>query len=257
MKARNTLCLLILIPLFFVCGCNNGSAPEPAKGVTIIKFKEPAYINNLLVYENKGKDHFSLTRGNKCEHSYWQMYPTGDKDGSILGATDEVKFTESHRYPFWALPDGWYLIDWAWGNLAGDSPYPYIENVVLTDVTYENFYDIGPDTFDKSLPHIILTSKKMYEKKFIKLKDIIAYAPLDDNHPPFELRYFNLLSGQEVVYSRSDQYYFHLGLGKGDLVVASNASDCLCNHADQMDAYWALLQNQLATLINNGYLNKK
>lgn len=256
MKAQKALFLFIIVVLFVVCGCK-GSSTEPDLGVTIVRFKEPAYINNLLVYENKGKDHFSLTRGNKCEHSYWQMYPTGDKDGSILGATDEVNFTESHRYPFWALPDGWYLIDWAWGNLAGDSPYPYIENVVLTDVTYENFYDIGPDTFDKSLPHIILTAKNMYEKKFIKLKDIIAHAPQDNNHPPFELHYYNTISDTEIIFSQTNQEYFHMALGKGDLVVASNVSDCLCNHADQMDEYWALLQNQLTALINNGYLNKK
>ena len=252
MMRNQTLWLLLLVSLF-VSGCRGSSKPLPDPGITIVKFRNTNYINNLLVYEEKGKEYFSLTRGNLCEHSYWQHHPENDRDGSVLGATEEVNFTESYRNPFWSLTDGWYLIDWAWGNLSGDSPYPYIENVILTDVTYDNYYSIGPHRFDKSLQHIILTPENMYRKKFIKLRDLIALAPLEDGHPTFELHYYNALDS-EVVFSQSDQYLFHVGLGSGDLVIASNASDCLCNHADQMDAYWAVLQNQLTTLINNGYI---
>ena len=254
MKTRDTLYLLYLIPLFFASGCGDGGISQPQPGVTIVKFKDHKYINNLLVYDNKGLDYFSLTRGNECEYTYWQNYPRWEADSSLLGASEEANFPESHRYPFWALPDGWYLIDWAWGNLEG-SPYPYVENVILTDVTYENFYEYGYH-FDKSLPHIFLTADKMYERKFIKIGDLMAYMYPDGNYQSFELHYYNTRLEKDIVYVASNQYFLHKAFaGYGDLPVASNVQTCLCSMADQMDAYWAVLQNQLATLINNGDLN--
>ena len=251
MRNQHVFYLLILPVLFMTNSCTQRqpamTAPEP--GVTIVKLKDPLCTKNLIVWGNDDMKGFVLMRGNECEHTYWQSFPVRDADGSLLGGTDEVNFPERYRDPFWALPDGWYLIDWAW------STYPYVGYTILTDVTFENMYEYRSCYFDKSLPHITKPRDELYETKYIYVGDLMAYIHPDGNYPSYELRYHSNVYDKDTVFV-ANQYFFHSGLECGELPIASNVGTCLCGLADQMDAYWAVLQNQLTTLINNGDLNK-
>lgn len=256
MKAR-LLILSLLISLLFASGCGGQSGiREPKPSVGIIRIKDPVCLKNVIVWSDDDKEIMTLDRGNECEHTFFQSFPRPDYDGSLLGATGEVNFPERYRDPFWELADGWYLIDWAWGNLSG-SAYPYLGSTILTDVTFDNLYEYGTCIFDKSVPHITKPRDELYVKKCIYIGDLMAYIYPDGNYPPIEMHYYNTRLEKDVVYVAPNQYFFHMALGGSvDLPVASNVQTCLCSLADQMDAYWALLQNQLTTLINNGDLNK-
>lgn len=254
MKQPNLILAFFCALLLLLPGCDDsrGGPNGPETSVTIVRFKDPACTKNVIVWDVKGDKRFVLMRGNKCERTYWINFPRREDENSIfLDPADEVNFKERYRDPFWALPDGWYLIDWAWCNLVSDA-YPYLGHTLLTDVTFDNLYDYGDCYFDKSLPHKTVE----YEKKIIYIGDLMAYMHPDGNYPSFELRYTAPNSGKDIVYTQRNQYFFHSGLGMDYLPVASNVRPCLCDMDEQMDAYWAVLQNQLSTLINNGDLNK-
>ena len=256
MRNLHAFYLLMLPVLFMMNSCTQRqlamTAPEP--GVTIIKIKDPVCLKNVIVWSNDDMEKMVLMRGNRCEHTFWTSWPSPDMDGSILGATDEVNFPERYRDPFWELSDGWYLIDWAWCNLKSDA-YPYLGYTILTDVTFENLYEYGTCKFDKSVPHVSKPKDELYETKSIHVGDLMAYLHPDGKYKSYEMHYYDNLLEKDTVYIASNQYFFHCWLG-GYLPVASNANTCLCGLADQVDAYWAELQNQLTILIKNGDLDK-
>ena len=253
MKAR-LLILSLLISLLFASGCGGQSGiREPKPSVGIIRIKDPVCLKNVIVWSDDDKEIMTLDRGNQCEHTFFQSFPRPDYDGSLLGATGEVNFPERYRDPFWELADGWYLIDWAWHNVA-NNPYPNLGYTILTEVTFANLYDYGTCIFDKSVPHISRSRDELYETRRIYIADLMAYIYPDGNYPPIEhYRYIKEEQKEELV-SYPNQYFYHQGLYNAP--IASNVVTCLCDMADEMDAYWALLQNQLTTLINNGDLNK-
>lgn len=255
MKTNHPLCLFFLPALFLITGCNGGKAgmTAPKASVAIVHFKDPVYTKNLIVWGNENTEFFDLTRGNQCERTYLTASPRRDTDGSILGASGEFNFPERYRDPFWALPDGWYLIDWAWCNLA-DQAYPDIGHTILTEVTFDNFYDYGTCVFDKSIPHITLPREEIFVMKRIYIGDLMAYMHPDGNYPSFKISLYDDHYEKDTIYVCSNQYFFHECLWH--IPVASNVRTCLCGLADQMDEYWAVLQNQLTTLINNGDLDK-
>lgn len=258
MKSIKLLYLLIILTLFLMDSCNTGHDKEDSFSpdiVTIVKFKDPAFTQNVIVWSNDDMEKMVLMRGNKCEHSYWTSWPDLDMDGSLLGATDEVNFPERYRDPFWELSDGWYLIDWAWCNLKSDA-YPYLGYTILTDVTFENLYEYGTCKFDKSVPHVSKSRNELYETKYIHVGDLMAYFHPDGKYPSYELHYYDFFERKDTMLIAPNQYFFHSGLGSDRLPIASNVQTCLCDLADQMDAYWAELQNQLTELIKNGDLNK-
>ena len=258
MKTKNLLCLFFFMATFLMNSCNSGqktiTGTELADLVTIIKIKDPVCLKNVIVWSNDDMEKMFLMRGNKCEHTFWTSWPSPDLDGSILGSTDEVNFPERYRDPFWELSDGWYLIDWAWCNLKGDA-YPYLGYTILTDVTFENLYEYGTCKFDKSVPHISKPKNELYETKTIHVGDLMAYLHPNGKYESYEMHYYDSILEKDTVHIAPNQYFFHCWLG-GYLPVASNANTCLCGLADQVDAYWAELQNQLTILIKNGDLNK-
>ena len=254
MKTKNILFYLSFIPIIFLFGCNQEKDVEPPQSITIVKFKDPAYTKNVIVWNNDNMEKMVLLRGNKCEHTFWTCFPIYDRDGSsMLGETDEVKFPERYRDPFWALPDGWYLIDWAWCNLKSEA-YPYLGYTILTDVTFDNLYEYKSCYFDKSLPHVSLPKDQLYEQKIIRIADLMAYIHPDGKYPSYEFSYYDNHFEKDTVFVAPNQYFFHCWLG-GYLPIASNVQTCLCGLADQVDNYWAELQNQLTILIENGDLN--
>lgn len=248
-----------ILTVLLLSGCSGESpvALPPEPSIVIVRFKDPAYTKNVIVWDSGSTQNLTLMRGNACEHTFWRDFPIRDYDGSLfLGETDSVKFKERYRDPFWALPDGWYLIDWAWYGINGMA-YPYLGNTILTDVTFENLYEYGTCMFDKSMPHKTYASDDLYEKKEIFVSDLMAYMHPDKDYPSFVLHvpYPNPYSktGNDTILESPNQYSYHTSLS--NVPYASNVYTCLCDLDDQMDAYWAILQNQLATLINNGDLN--
>ena len=83
----------------------------------------------------------------------------------------------------------------------------------------------------------------------------MAYLHPNGKYESYEMHYYDSILEKDTVHIAPNQYFFHCWLG-GYLPVASNANTCLCGLADQVDAYWAELQNQLTILIKNGDLNK-
>ena len=248
---------ILAVLLLSGCGGEPQMMLEPEASIVIVRFKNPAYTKNVIVWGNDNMAHLTLMRGNACERTFWRDFPTRDYDGSLfLGETDTVKFKERYRDPFWALPDGWYLIDWAWHGI-GAMAYPYLGNTILTDVTFENLYEYGTCNFDKSVPHKAFARDDLYEKKEIFVSDLMAYMHPDGNYPSFQLymphSHPYSETGNDTILESPNQYSYHTSLSH--VPYASNVTTCLCELDDQMDAYWATLQNQLATLINNGDLN--
>ena len=237
MRNLHAFYLLMLPVLFMMNSCTQRqlamTAPEP--GVTIVKIKDPVCLKNVIVWSNDDMEKMVLMRGNRCEHTFWTSWPSPD-----------------FRDPFWELSDGWYLIDWAWCNLKSDA-YPYLGYTILTDVTFENLYEYGTCKFDKSVPHVSKPKDELYETKTIHVGDLMAYLHPDGKYKSYEMHYYDSILQKDTVYIASNQYFFHCWLG-GYLPVASNANTCLCGLADQVDAYWAELQNQLTILIKNGDL---
>lgn len=247
--------LVVLLGTMLFIGCNNGELDvEPQPYVLIVKFKDVSYKNHLIVTDySEGADGNSiLMRGNWCERTQYLTFSENDVDGSKINGEDwNFSFPERIRDPFWALPDGWYLIDWAWHGLS--TPYPYDGNTILTDVTFDNYRTYGPSEFDKSVPHVYKGRKNIFESRMINIADLMGYSYPDGNYPSYKMRSYNKTSGADSIKVFANQYFYHRVLACTKPV--SNFENCLCERADELDGYWADLQSQITILINNGDLD--
>ena len=70
--------LSLLIAVFFSsCGWTNiVEDTEPRPYVLIIKFKDPAYRNNLIVSNYDDIEKLVLMRGNMCERTHFLTWPS-------------------------------------------------------------------------------------------------------------------------------------------------------------------------------------
>lgn len=270
---------IMLICMLVICyGCNNEVDPreteenptqsttttpsqdlEPQPYVLIVKFKDPSYKEHLIVsdYSNGEGGDFILMRGNNCERTQYLTFGYLDADGSkINGEAWDFAFPERLRDPFWALPDGWYLIDWAWSI---STPYPFRGNTVLTEITFDNYRNYGVSEFDNSVPHISKDYKELYDQKEIKIADLMGYSYPDGKYPSYKLHIYGKYTYRDYNYDYDyDRTFtnpnsYHQALMRVQPV--SHVKNCLCEVADELDTYWAQLQNQLTTLINNGDLD--
>ena len=147
-----------------------------------------------------------------------------------------------------------YLTDWAWGGTSFIHVYPdnYYGNVILTDVTVDNYRDYLYDEsylFSKDHAHIKLPSNEIFEQRFIKLKDLLQYLYPDGNYPLIEYHKWNKKYNIDTIMTMN-QLYFHESISNTGYVTPG--STCLCEKAEEMDKYWELLQSQLTEVINNG-----
>ncbi len=226
-----SLFVIALTATFISCEQEEEALP-PALTVTLMKFKEPSYVNHLIVQDTKNSDQFTFMRGNQCSASY--LYNFGGIDW-----TYDFPSLEG-RTPYVELLDGWYLVDWPWFQ------YPYGGQILLTDVTWENYK--GEWLFDKSSPHI---SGNIYERKDIRVVDLVVYSYPDGNYPTFTFRSPN--SDYEVELNEYLYISKHIGGPEiGPMHYLDTNGDCLCNRVEEMDNLWGLLQWQLNTLIENG-----
>ena len=258
MKTKVIVIACFCLGIVTFCSSCNGNVvedEEPQPSVLIIKFKDPAYRNNLIVSNYDDKGVFILMRGNLCERTYFATWPSLCPElhrslDDIIAWYDSL---ERVRDPFWELPQGWFLIDWAWFGLDG-FPYPYTGNTVLSDFTYDNYMENGSCFFDKSLPHITKDRNDLYELRMINVADLMAYTTPNGEYPTFTLHSWDVVRGIDTIVEYSNQYFYHSVLRQ--LHPVSNETHCLCGMADEMDSYWAYVQNQLSDLINNGDLDK-
>lgn len=235
MKRVFLLAMIIATTVFF-CSCERGSYDlPPALTVTLVKFKNPSYVNNLIVNDYKTSSYFQLMRGNRCSAGYLKSFYDADWEYSFEPLDGRIPYIE--------LSDGWYLIDWSWNG------YPFNGKTLLTEVTWYNYN--GEYVFDKSTPHI---SGNIYERKDIGVLDLVAYSYPDGNYPTFTFHYPNSSYVDEV---NEYLYISHL-IGGPELGAGVNyldsKGDCLCNRVEEMDAIWDLLRSQINTLIQNGDL---
>ena len=216
------------------CEKHNVNGLPPDNAVTLMKFKDPSYVNNLIVNEYDAG--FLLMRGNKCSAGY--LFNTyGNAWNYGFEPLDE-------RIPYIELTDGWYLIDWSWYG------YPYNGKALLTEVTWDNYK--GEYSFDKSTPHI---SGNIFEKRDVNFMDLVAYSYPDGNYPLYTFHYPNSSYVEEV----NEYLYFSYLIGGPyagpHINFLSSNGDCLCNRVEEMDALWNLIRSQLNTLIQNGDLS--
>lgn len=251
--------IYIMVAFVFI-GCNttdvspiNFDMSERIPCVTIVKFKNSLYINHLIV-SNYSKDSCGsiLMRGNQCERTQWLTFWDYDADGSKIDGYWNFNFPERLRDPFWALPNGWYLVDWAWFGF--DTPYPFDGNTILTEVTFDNYREYGISEFDKSVPHKYMGNKdNIFESRRIAIADLMGYFYPDGNYPQYKLHIFDRIQGVDTITTFPNQLFYHSHLSGTRPV--SNVTNCLCEIADEMDAYWTILQSELTQLINNGDLD--
>lgn len=230
----------LLFPAFVIAlismlsGCERPSAALPPDlTVTLMKFEDPSYVNHPIVTDYSNFKDFVLMRGNRCSASY--LYHFGGQDWTYdFPSLDE-------RMPYIELSDGWYLVDWSW------YVYPYDGQVLLTDVTWDSYK--GEWRFDKSSPHI---SRNVYERKDIRVIDLVVYSYPDGNYPTFTFRYPN----SDYEGDMNEYRYISALIGGPEigpiLDYLDTSGDCLCNRVAEMDNLWDLLRSQLNTLIENG-----
>lgn len=227
---------------------------EALPGVTIVKFNDSSYRNHLIVSNyNRDSGGFILMRGNQCERTQWLTFWDYDADGSKIDGEWNFSFPERLHDPFWALPNGWYLIDWAWFGF--DTPYPFDGNTILTEVTFDNYREYGVSDFDKSVPHRYMgNTENIFESRKIDIADLMRYSYPKGNYPSYSLRLYNKLQETDTVIICPDQYSYYEQLAH--IRPVSHVENCRCEIADELDAFWALIQSQLTTLINHGDLDK-
>lgn len=256
MKTEICLIFIILVTMIFE-GCETrpilNSPPDgPAPSVLIIRFKGPAYMKHLIVTSDHDQTGSLLMRGNQCERTQYLTFGEYDADGSKMTGDWNFSFPERLRDPFWSLPDGWYLIDWAWFGL--ETPYPFNGNTILTDITLENYREYGASSFDKSVPHIYFDSQnKIFESRKIKVADLMGYSYPDENYPSYTLREYDKKNGIDTIVTYPNQYFYFKQICHTRAV--SNVTNCCCEIADELDAFWTLLQSQIANVINNDDLD--
>ena len=238
MKKSFLAVIVIAVMVTFISCDNQPADQQPESALTLIKFKNPSYVNNLIVTDYDNSDVFLLMRGNNCSKGY--LTNTSGKDWIYDFPSLEK------RTPYIELTDGWYLVDWSWRF------YPYNGQVLLTDVTWDNYN--GEYSFDKSIPHI---SKNIYDRKDIPFIDLVAYSFPDGNYPTFIFRSLTSNTGEE--YSEELNEYLYISqLYGGDqyatLGYLNPNGNCLCNRVEEMDDLWDLLRTQLINVIKNGDL---
>ena len=195
--------------------CDNQPADQqPESALTLIKFKNPSYVNNLIVTDYDNSDVFLLMRGNNCSKGY--LKNTSGKDWIYDFPSLEK------RTPYIELTDGWYLVDWSWRF------YPYNGQVLLTDVTWDNYN--GEYSFDKSIPVWPCNSS---------FRSLTSNTGEEYSEELNEYLYISQLYG-------GDQY--------ATLGYLNPNGNCLCNRVEEMDDLWDLLRTQLINVIKNGDL---
>lgn len=232
--------ILIACMSLMLVGCENNVSndTEPEAQIRVFRFKNPDYRNHLIVYD--GKEHFVFINGNRCDKAFYKP--------------EEVEFTERFRNPYWELPNGWYLTDWAWGGNYILHVYPddYYGNVILEDVTVDNYKSYlynGEYLFSKDLAHKKLPSDEIFEQRSILVKDLLQYLYPNGNYPLIDYHTWNNKNNIDTIITLNQLDYHTAIFGKP--AVASGVT-CLCEKAEEMDKYWELLQSQLTEAINNG-----
>ena len=239
---RNLTLLVITIVILMIssCGSTEISVPEaPEPSLTLIRFTNPSYVNNIIVTDYDNFKGFVIMRGNECDEHY--LKNTSGKEWIY-----DFPSLDS-RTPYIELNDGWYLVDWSW------SSYPYNGQVLLTDITWEKYK--GEFGFDKSTAHI---SGNIYERIGIKVSDLVIYSFPDGNYPLFKFHGVHDRTGEEYVEELNEYLYFSSFFGGRGCVMSPSLSYirkdgyCLCNKVEELDDLWELFRQQLNTAIGNG-----
>lgn len=230
MKARVSLfSVVVLLLLFNSCGPRNGMT-EPEPYYTLMRFTDSMYRNNVIINRVYDGDtcYYRMMRGNQCIGNPNHM-------DDAQRHWEDYDIPERPRDPYWELPDGWYLVDWAWRN------FPYTNLTLLTEMTWDE-YDGNAD-FDPSMPHI--NSGFVAEVRLVPAQILMEYSHPDGNYPMFESLHNGL----------RNEYWFLTDMNHTRAL--NNTGDCLCEHAEKWDEFWAYIQTELAAAINNGFISPK
>ena len=177
---------------------------EPALTVAVMKLAKPEYKYCALAsLTSEYPDYYVGDRGNQCEEA--------------IGKTG--------YYPYWELPDNWLLVDWKWRL------FPYIENIVLTEQTWD---------------------------KYTWSHDFTPQWPLSEPHEVNPITQVLLINIANLENYRKAKYGegFARYIEKTKLDFCYAGNECLCEISDKMDSIWAVLQTDLSVAVKNGDLEK-
>ena len=107
----------------------------------------------------------------------------------------------------------------------------------------------GEFLFSKDLAHKKLSSNEIFEQRSILVKDLLQYLYPTGNYPLIDYHEWDEKNNIDTIITLN-QLVYHTAIFGRPAVAAG--STCLCEKAEEMDAYWELLQRQLTVIINNG-----
>ena len=198
------------------------SGPKDFTYVSILKFYDPSYKNQILAYSPPNKhseDAWAyMFRFNMCASNPYHSY---DAQQWIYA------FPESHHLPYWELTDDWFLIDWRWHNF----PYDKATSVVINqqwDDLYNSSWSWSSNDF--------LDDDPIAELINVPIKKISAVLNKEYSH----------MVQQVVRAQHSLDYYLEDDVYGYDF--------CLCEAPNVMDSVWSVLQTDLSTYIDAGGL---
>lgn len=223
-----------MVIIITLSSCKQNADTEIPAHYSLVKFTNPEYKNYVIVSDYETVDHFILMRGNRC---------VKDKDHPYLPYSWDYSILERPHNPYWELPDGWFLIDWAWIQ------YPLDGDVLLSDISWDR-YD-GHHVFDKSEPHI--KGNIFEEKREVLSVDLMHYSHPDGQYIEIVSKVRDSLGNYvEKIYPNEAAYHRHLCF----IPTVSDESECLCENSEEKDNFWSIIQSQLAIAIENGDLDK-
>ena len=212
---RLSLCLLMM---FITTGCPTLPPPNLSSSIRLIKFNDSTDKNYILAhYESESRysdgEYAQVMRFNMC---------TSHSDHHYI---DEWRFDfpESHRFPYWDLPNGWLLIDWRYYGF----PYNKDQAVVLNQ-KWETLYQYDSWFFPKDM---IRHKNPIVEWIEVDLHQL--GTALEKTYSTEVLQLVNQTKNAWDFYDVDDGY-------------------CSCEIPEKLDSVWSVIQTDLSAFIEAG-----
>lgn len=210
--------LMLTLIIFVATGCPTLPPPDLSSSIRLIKFNDSTDKNYILAhYESESRysdgEYAQVMRFNMC---------TSHSDHHYI---DEWRFDfpESHRFPYWDLPNGWLLIDWRYYGF----PYNKDQAVVLNQ-KWETLYQYDSWFFPKDM---------------IRHKNpIVEWIEVD----------LHLLgTALEKTYSTEVLQLVNQTKNIGEFY-DDTQGNCACEIPDKLDSIWSVFQADLSNFIEAG-----
>ena len=223
----NVLILTICgVMMFLTNGCipwGPGGYPEQ-DCVRLIKFTDPSYKDYILAYAQRGPGHPNAT--GKENVGVMRFNICVAHPGNYYAPKWIYDFPESHRNPYWELPNDWLLIDWRWKLFPYDR-----ETSVIINKKWDEFYE-GAWGWPREM---VIDEYPIAEWKNVNISHIAKHI-----EKTYSEEMIFLLNEISCAGSHLDSIYGY--------------DFCLCEVPHIMDSIWTILQQDLSDYIEDGCL---